>query len=75
MTDRFYTRPEAADYLTNERGLPTAKTTLQKLASIGGGPKYRRFGNRSVYLQADLDAWVEDKLSGPMASTSEGRAV
>jgi len=72
---RFYTRNEAADYLTDERGLPTAKTTLQKLASIGGGPRYRLFGNRSVYLQADLDEWAEAKLSAPRESTSEARAV
>lgn len=75
VTDRYLSRAQSADYLTNDRGLPTAKTTLQKLASIGGGPKYRRFGNRSVYLQTDLDEWAEEKLSPPMASTSAGGVV
>lgn len=70
MTDRYLTRAESAEYLKN-RGLPTAKTTLQKYATVGGGPRYRRFGNRAVYLKSDLDSWVDSKLSAPMHSTSE----
>lgn len=49
MDERYLSRADASEYLTHTRGLPTAKTTLQKLASVGGGPRYRRFGNRSVY--------------------------
>jgi hypothetical protein len=62
--DRFLDRAEAADYLT-ERGLKISKTTLQKLVTVGGGPVYRRFGHRAVYLSTDLDAWAERKLSVP----------
>lgn len=69
METRYLSRPEAADYI-NECGLPTTKNTLQKLATTGGGPIYRRFGNRAVYLQSDLDAWIEQKLSAPLASSS-----
>jgi hypothetical protein len=66
---KFLDRKEAADHLT-ERGLRVSKGTLQKLVTVGGGPVYRRFGLRAVYLAADLDAWAESKLSAPRCSTS-----
>ena len=43
----------------------TAKTTLQKLVTVGGGPEFQKFGNRCLYTPAGLDAWVESKLSAP----------
>lgn len=64
MEQKFLDRAEAAEYL-RERGLPVAKNTLQKWVTTGGGPTYRRFGNRAVYIVADLDRWVEEKLSAP----------
>lgn len=67
---RYLTRTLAANYLT-ERGLPVSRNTLQKWATTGGGPCYRRFGTRAVYVQADLDAWAERRLSAPRSSTSE----
>ncbi len=70
MQSTYLDRKEAADYLTR-RGLRTSWRTLQKFAHTGGGPLYRRFGIRSVYLVADLDAWAEAKLSTPRSSTSE----
>lgn len=70
METKYLTRPAAAEYLT-ARGLPVSKCTLQKWATTGGGPLYRRFGNRTLYIPADLDAWAEDKLSAPRHSTSE----
>ena len=65
----FLDRREAADYLT-ARGLRVSKNTLQKWATTGGGPAYRKFGLRAVYLREDLDAWVEAKLSAPRRSTA-----
>ena len=47
MEKDFLSREEAAQYLT-ERGLKTAKGTLQKWVTTGGGPAYRRFGKRTV---------------------------
>jgi hypothetical protein len=44
---------------------------LAKLATIGGGPIYRKFGRIVVYTTDDLDAWALSRLSRPMASTSE----
>ena len=71
MSDTTYLlRPEAAKFLT-ERGFPTAKNTLQKMATTGGGPIYRIFGNYAVYTRDDLLAWAEAKLSVPRRSTSE----
>lgn len=66
----FLTRPEAADYVTG-KGAPISKNTLQKFATVGGGPLYRRFGNKTLYRPADLDAWVAERLSVPIRTTSE----
>lgn len=70
MQNKFLTRAEAAQYLTDQRGLPTAKTTLQKWVTAGGGPVYRRFGKYAVYAVPDLDAWADSKLTAPRASSS-----
>ena len=70
----YLTRPEAAEHLT-ERGLRITKNTLQKMATVGGGPAYQRFGNRTVYRPADLDAWAATKLREPRRSTSDAVAA
>lgn len=69
-TQTYHDRREAARLLT-ARGLKTSWTTLQKLATVGGGPEYQIFGNRAVYTEAALDAYVASKLSAPRRSTSE----
>jgi hypothetical protein len=66
----YLDRGEAASYLTS-RGLKTKKGTLQKYATTGGGPPYRRFGNKTIYTPDDLDQWAEEKMSAPRRSTSE----
>ncbi|MBK5197280.1 MAG: DNA-binding protein [Methyloceanibacter sp.] len=66
----YLTREEASGYLT-QRGLIIGKTTLQKMATVGGGPVYSIFGNRAVYTHANLDAWAEAKLTAPRTSTSD----
>lgn len=68
-TEKFLDRAEAAEYI-KRRGLPISKLTLQKYVTVGGGPLYRRFGKRAVYLASDLDAWVSAKLSAPRCSSS-----
>lgn len=73
-TETFLDRREAADYLT-ARGLRVSKNTLQKWVTTGGGPAYRRFGVRAVYLREDLDAWAEAKLTAPRCSTAAAQAV
>jgi len=69
MNKKYLERPEAADYLT-KRGLRVSKNTLQKYGTIGGGPVYRKFGNRALYTPDDLDTWAEEKLTAPRASSS-----
>ena len=66
----YLSREQAASFLT-EQGLPVAKNTLSKYATVGGGPQYRHFGNRVLYTQDELLAWAESKTSAPMTSTSE----
>lgn len=56
------TRAEAAAFLT-DNGYPTGKGTLQKIASTGGGPPYRIFGNRALYKPEDLIAWAQARCS------------
>lgn len=71
----YLDRPKAADFLT-ERGFPTSPRTLGKLASTGGGPTFRKLGSRRcLYTREDLLAWVESRLSPPMASTSSEAEV
>jgi hypothetical protein len=65
----FLLRKEAAQYLS-DRGLPTSPNTLQKYATVGGGPEYQKFGNRAVYKPTNLDKWAEQKLGAPRSSTS-----
>jgi hypothetical protein len=69
MEKAYLTRAEAADYCAS-KGTPVAKNTLQKFATAGGGPIYRRFGNKALYTRDDLDAWLSKKISAPMQSTS-----
>ena len=66
----YLDRRDAAKYLT-DRGLRYTHNTLQKLATVGGGPAYQLFGCRAVYTAAELDAWVAQKLTAPRRSTSE----
>lgn len=70
MIKRYLTRREAATHLS-ESGLQISKNTLQKFATVGGGPEYSIFGNRALYTPQNLDAWAEARLSAPRNSTSE----
>lgn len=69
MTQNYKNRKEAAGHV-RERGLPCSHTTLAKLATLGGGPAFHKFGRNAVYTTEDLDAWIEGKLSAKRLSTS-----
>jgi hypothetical protein len=68
--DVYLSRKEASTFLAS-LGLFIAPSTLAKLASVGGGPVFRRFGRQAKYLSSDLIAWAETRLSGPVRSTSQ----
>jgi len=70
MESRYLNRKEAATHIS-ARGIPCAASTLAKYATIGGSPRYRVFGSRRVvYTVADLDAWIEARLSDPKSNTA-----
>jgi hypothetical protein len=74
-TERFLSRSEAAEHLTN-RGLRIAKQTLARIAATStDGPVYRLFGTRAIYRVADLDAWADARASKPRRSSFEGVAA
>ncbi len=58
----FMRRPEASRYLQERYGLYTPDT-LAKLASIGGGPRFRKLGRIPLYDPDDLDEWVMSRMS------------
>jgi hypothetical protein len=68
--ERRLTRSEAAAFLT-ERGYRVAYATLNKYATVGGGPVFESFGRRPLYKPADLLAWVASKTTPPRRHTSE----
>ena len=67
----FLRRADAANYVENRHGVPCAARTLAKLATLGGGPVIHYFGKVPLYRPDDLDAWVQSRISGPVASTAE----
>ena len=43
-------------------GVPVAKATLVKWATVGGGPDFEKLGATPLYRRTELDAWVKTKL-------------
>ncbi|MEH3109479.1 MAG: hypothetical protein PGN22_05165 [Agrobacterium cavarae] len=68
-------RAEVPAYLLEKHGIPIALNTLNKMATVGGGPVMRYAGRIPLYDVADLDQWAEKRLSGPVASTSDKNAA
>jgi hypothetical protein len=66
---RYLSRKEGAGSLS-EQGFPTSAATLEKLASVGGGPPFRKYGRRVVYERGELLAWAEARARR-VTSTSE----
>ncbi len=70
----YLDRKQAAARL-RDRGLPLSFTTLESMASRGGGPPMLRWGRRVVYDETALLTWAQARLSPPYSSTSAGGAV
>ena len=73
MTRLRLRRKDVPGYLADKFGIPIALSTLNKLATIGGGPSMQYVGRIPLYHVDDLDIWAEAKLSPPVTSTSERR--
>jgi hypothetical protein len=76
MSDiRRFRRSAASEYICETWGLSYKPTTLAKLASIGGGPRFEHFGRWPIYRQDELDGWVRARLSRLKTSTSDAGDV
>ena len=64
-------RVEAAAYVRRKFNIPCAASYLMRLASIGGGPSFRKAGRYPLYSREDLDAWASAKIGPKVKSTSE----
>lgn len=67
-------RREVPGYLAEKFGIPIAVATLNKLATVGGGPTMQYAGRIPLYATEDLDAWAAARLSPPCRSTSDREA-
>jgi hypothetical protein len=70
-TSTYLRRAQAAQYIQGRWGIPCSHAQLHKLASVGGGPVFRRSGKWALYLEADLDAWAQSRISGPLKKASD----
>jgi hypothetical protein len=66
----YMRRTDAARYVREHWGAPCSAKWLAKLAVVGGGPQFRKIGRFPVYTRADLDEWIEAKITAPRCSTS-----
>lgn len=64
-------RKQVPAYLMEKYGIDVAFSTLNKMATLGGGPAMQYCGRIPLYAKTDLDAWAEARLSKPVTSTAE----
>lgn len=64
-------RKDVPEYLCSKHGIDIAYKTLEKLASVGGGPAMQYNGRIPLYSKDDLDVWAIERLSPTVHSTSE----
>lgn len=71
---RTFRRDEAARLLQSH-GLRTTPASLATMATRGGGPRYFKVGKLCMYQLSDLEAWLAQRTTGLLDSTStEGGA-
>ena len=70
--DKFLSRKETAEFLC-EQGFPFKASTLECLATRGGGPAYHRFGRRAFYDPSEVLAWARGRVSIAAPTASEHR--
>ena len=69
MNKRLLRRAEAAEFL-RQHGYPISKATLNKKATVGGGPSFTRWSRFPLYDPVDLLAWADSLRSKKVTSTS-----
>lgn len=62
-------RPQAAEYIRTQHGIPCTTKTFANYASKGGGPLMRFWGRILLYDTAEVDGWVSANLSKPIERT------
>jgi hypothetical protein len=70
---RYRDRSQAADYLTNQLGVRTTAQGLADHAHKDTGPRYSLINGRALYLEADLNDWVERQAARPIARKVRAR--
>jgi hypothetical protein len=68
--NKFFTKKQASEYLSQVLGLPVSEKTLSKYITVGGGPNFQKFGRRVVYQQQFLYEWATSRLSRPYSHSS-----
>ena len=69
---KYYTRPEACIFLKTTFGLTISPKTLAKYATTGGGPKYHKFGYKTVvYDEQELQQWAISRISTAISNSCE----
>lgn len=69
------TRCGAAAYLRTKHNQDICGATLANMASEGTGPVYRKIAGKSYYLDNDLDAWAQSRVSRPIRKASDVRQL
>jgi hypothetical protein len=71
---KLLTRKSASDCL-RAWGFEIAGATLAKLACLGGGPRFMRFGRQVLYAPEDLMAWAQSRTTAHGSTSDTGQAV
>lgn len=71
---RFLRRRLAGQYLKANYGFGSP-AWLAKLATVGGGPVFRKAGKTVLYRPADLDTWALARIGRAQTSTSDVEAA
>jgi len=67
-------RRDAAEWLTAQ-GYPIKTSTLERLATVGGGPPFTSFGRIPLYDENDLLAWARARCRVRASTSDPGRPI
>jgi hypothetical protein len=69
--NHFLTRAQTSAALRDELGIDVPRSSLDTMASRGGGPKYYRFGNRALHRWGDTLEWIRGRLGPAITCAAE----